>query len=108
MNLNPRFDQYDAIFGDDPASYVEFLVALEETLTKSKANLVSAAVSEDWNVISATRHSLKPTMTLLGAESINGMLDEWRPSMSALDPAPLEQAMDVILSAVSDKKRSLA
>ncbi len=107
MNLNPRFDQYDAIFGDDPASYVEFLTALEGTLSKSKAGLVSAAAAEDWNVISATRHSLKPTMTLLGAEPVNALLNDWRPSMSALDPTPLAEAMDVILAAVSEKKAGL-
>jgi len=107
MNLTPQFDQYDAIFGDDPSSYAEFLTALETTLVKSKANLVAAAGSEDWNVISATRHSLKPTMTLLGAEPINSMLNDWRPSMSALDPAPLAEAMDVVLGAVEKKKASL-
>lgn len=107
MELHPRFDQYDAIFGDDPASYAEFLTALEQTLVKSKASLEAAAKSEDWNVISATRHSLKPTMTLLGAEPINALLNDWRPSMSAIDAAPLSTAMDAILQAVADKKASL-
>lgn len=107
MELQPRFNQYDAIFGDDPASYAEFLTALEETLVKSKRSLVSAAAAEDWNVISATRHSLKPTMTLLGAEPINALLNEWRPSMRALDAAPLSQAMDVVLAAVAEKKTQL-
>ena len=108
MDLQPNFDQYDAIFGDDPASYLEFLVALEETLTKSKSNLVSAAVSEDWNVISATRHSLKPTMTLLGAEPVNELLHQWRPSMSALDPSALDAMLSQVLDAVADKKAKTA
>ena len=107
MELHPRFDQYDAIFGDDPASYAEFLTALEQTLVKSKASLEAAAEAEDWNVISATRHSLKPTMTLLGAEPINALLNDWRPSMSTLDPAPLSAAMEVVLQAVANKKASL-
>ena len=74
MEMHPRFDQYDAIFGDDPQAYQEFLEALEATLTKSKRNLLQAAAAQDWNVISATRHSLKPTMTLLGAEPVNDLL----------------------------------
>ena len=107
MELHPRFDQYDAIFGDDPASYAEFLAALEQTLVKSKANLEAAAKAEDWNVISATRHSLKPTMTLLGAEPINALLNDWRPSMSVIDAVPLAEAMDVVLASVAEKKASL-
>ncbi|MGB1384524.1 MAG: hypothetical protein ACPG66_02455 [Flavobacteriales bacterium] len=107
MELKPSFEQYDAIFGDDPETYMEFLNALEETLVKSKAKLVAAADSEDWNVISATRHSLKPTMTLLKADPLNALLNDWRPTMSALDAAPLEKAMDVILAAVSEKKAGL-
>ena len=107
MEMHPRFDQYDAIFGDDPSSYVEFLDALEATLLKSKLNLIEAAAAEDWNVISATRHSLKPTMTLLGAEPINELLHEWRPSMSALDVSPLESALDQVLAAVKEKRHSL-
>ena len=108
MEMHPRFDQYDAIFGDDPGSYVEFLDALMSTLTKSKSNLLEAAAAQDWNVISATRHSLKPTMTLLGAEPINALLHEWRPSMSALDVAPLESALNLVLKAVQEKRASLA
>lgn len=108
MEMHPRFDQYDAIFGDDPSSYLEFLDALEATLTKSKANLLMAAAAQDWNVISATRHSLKPTMTLLGAEPINALLHEWRPSMSALDVAPLESGLDQVIHAVQEKRASLA
>jgi hypothetical protein len=107
MILNPRFDQYDAIFGDDPASYGEFLTALEETLAKAKSSLIAAAAAEDWNVISATRHSLKPTMTLLGADPVNALLNDWRPSMSALDASPLAEAMEVILAAVAEKKAGL-
>lgn len=107
MDLQPNFDQYDAIFGDDPASYAEFLGALEDTLSKAKKSLAAAALAEDWNVISATRHSLKPTMTLLGAEPINALLNEWRPSMSAVDPAPLTSAMDVVLAAVANRKSQL-
>ena len=108
MEMHPRFDQYDAIFGDDPGSYLEFLDALEATLAKSKSNLIEAAAAQDWNVISATRHSLKPTMTLLGAEPINALLHEWRPSMSALDVDPLESALDEVLKAVQEKRASLA
>ena len=106
--MHPRFDQYDAIFGDDPGSYLEFLDALEATLTKSKDNLLEAAAAQDWNVISATRHSLKPTMTLLGAEPINDLLHEWRPSMSDLDASGLETALSQVLQAVAEKKAGLS
>jgi len=108
MEMHPRFDQYDAIFGDDPQAYVEFLEALEVTLNKSKKNLLAAAEAQDWNVISATRHSLKPTMTLLGAEPVNELLHEWRPSMSALDPTLLETMLSQVLDAVSQKKAQTA
>ena len=108
MQVNTRFDQYDAIFGDEPSAYVEFLEALETTLAKSLRNLLAAAESQDWNVISATRHSLKPTMTLLGAEGINDMLHEWRPSMSDLDASGLDTALSQVLQAVAEKKAGLA
>ena len=108
MEMHPRFDQYDAIFGDDPQAYVEFLEALEATLTKSKRNLLQAAAAQDWNVISATRHSLKPTMTLLGAEAINDLLNEWRPSMSDLDASGLDAMLSQVLDAVADKKAKTA
>lgn len=108
MEMHPRFDQYDAIFGDDPQAYLEFLDALEATLTKSKRNLLEAAAAQDWNVISATRHSLKPTMTLLGAEPINDLLHKWRPSMSALDPSALEAMLSQVLDAVANKKAKMA
>jgi hypothetical protein len=107
MDVQPQFDQYDAIFGDDPASYIEFLDALEATLTKARKNLLEAAAAQDWNVISTTRHSLKPTMTLLGAEPVNDLLHEWRPSMSDLDAAPLEAALDKVIEAVSQRRSNL-
>ncbi|MAB73605.1 MAG: hypothetical protein CMC99_01495 [Flavobacteriales bacterium] len=108
MEMHPRFDQYDAIFGDDPQAYLEFLEALEATLTKSKRNLLEAAAAQDWNVISATRHSLKPTMTLLGAEPVNDLLNEWRPSMSDLDATELDGMLTQVLDAVADKKAKTA
>lgn len=104
MLLHLRFDQYDAIFGDDPEAYLSFLDTLEATLAKSKRNLIQAAASQDWNVISATRHSLKPTMTLLGAEPINDLLHEWRPTMSDLDATLLDRMLSQVLEAVSEKK----
>ena len=108
MTLNPHFEQYDAIFGDDPAAYLEFLEALQSSMEKARHTLSEAAQTEDWNVISATRHSLKPTMTLLGAGPINGLLEDWRPTMSALDPVPLQQALDIVLSAIAQKKKALS
>lgn len=108
MEMHPRFDQYDAIFGDDPQAYLEFLEALEATLIKSKRNLLDAAVAQDWNVISATRHSLKPTMTLLGAEPVNDLLHQWRPSMSALDLSALDAMLSQVLDAVAGKKAKTA
>ena len=108
MNVTPNFDQYDAIFGDDPSTYREFLGALNDTLSKAQRGLKAAAEAEDWNVISATRHSLKPTMTLLGAGEINELLDTWRPSMSSLDTGPLMMALDRVLAKVAEKLASLA
>lgn len=108
MTLNPHFEQYDAIFGDDPAAYLEFLEALQSSMEKARHNLSAAAETEDWNVISATRHSLKPTMTLLGAAPINALLEDWRPTMSALDPMPLQEALDIVLSAIAEKKKNLS
>ena len=107
MLLHLRFDQYDAIFGDDPEAYLSFLDTLEATLAKSKRNLIQAAASQDWNVISATRHSLKPTMTLLGAEPINDLLHEWRPTMSDLDATLLDRMLSQVLEAVSEKKAKI-
>ena len=83
---------------------MSFLDTLEATLAKSKRNLIQAAASQDWNVISATRHSLKPTMTLLGAEPINDLLHEWRPTMSDLDATLLDRMLSQVLEAVSEKK----
>ena len=34
MLMHLRFDQYDAIFGDDPEAYLSFLDTLEATLAK--------------------------------------------------------------------------
>ena len=104
MEMHPLFDQYDAIFGDDPKAYLEFLEALEATLSKSKRHLLDAAAAQDWNVISATRHSLKPTMTLMGVEEVNDVLNEWRPSMSDLDTTVLEGMLDKVIDAVAEKK----
>jgi HPt (histidine-containing phosphotransfer) domain-containing protein len=105
MNVpfSPDFSQYDAIFGDDPPSYKEFLEALKKSLEKSMTNLEKAALTEDWNVISATRHSLKPTLTLLGAQHVNDILEEWRPSMHAIEVASLHARMIEILEAVEVK-----
>jgi hypothetical protein len=47
-------------------------------------------------------------MTLLGAGPINGLLEDWRPTMSALDPVPLQQALDIVLSAIAQKKKALS
>ena len=47
-------------------------------------------------------------MTLLGAESINDMLHEWRPSMSDLDASGLDTALSQVLQAVAEKKAGLA
>ena len=81
---------------------------LRTTTSIAAARLLQAAAAQDWNVISATRHSLKPTMTLLGAEAINDLLNEWRPSMSDLDPSGLDAMLSQVLDAVADKKAKTA
>ena len=104
--MHPRFDQYDAIFGDDPGSYLEFLDALEATLTKSGRTCSSRCCPRlDCDL---SPPPLKPAMTLLGAEPINALLHEWRPSMSALDVEPLASALDQVLKVVQEKRASLA
>lgn len=107
MKLEANFAQYDAIFGDEPASYVEFLDALLRSMEKARSGLVAAAEVEDWNVISATRHSLKPTLTLLGAQALNDALDQWRPAMSALDSSLVEQGLTALIQAVEAKRNGL-
>jgi hypothetical protein len=47
-------------------------------------------------------------MTLLGAAPINVLLEDWRPTMSALDPTPLQEALDIVLSAIAEKKKNLS
>ena len=47
MNVTPNFDQYDAIFGDDPSTYREFLGALNDTLSKAQRGLKAAAEAEE-------------------------------------------------------------
>lgn len=109
MNVpfSPDFSQYDAIFGDDPPAYREFLEALERSLDKAKGGLESAAKTQDWNVISATRHSLKPTLTLLGATEIHEELDRWRPTMSSIDSSKVTDSLNDIIAAVSKKRLHL-
>ena len=107
MDIQPQFDQYDAIFGDDPASYIEFLDALEATLTKARASLLEAAAAQDWNVISTTRHSLKPTMTLLGAEPVNDLLARMASFDERFGRSTLEAALDKVIEAVSQRRSNL-
>ena len=47
-------------------------------------------------------------MTLLGAEPVNELLHQWRPSMSALDPSALDAMLSQVLDAVADKKAKTA
>ena len=107
MKLEANFAQYHAIFGDEPASYAEFLEAFLRSMEKGRTALLAAAEAEDWNVISATRHSLKPTLTLLGAHALNDALDQWRPAMSALDSSPVEQGLTALIQAVEVKRNGL-
>ena len=43
-------------------------------------------------------------MTLLGAEPINDLLHEWRPTMSDLDATLLDRMLSQVLEAVSEKR----
>jgi hypothetical protein len=47
-------------------------------------------------------------MTLLGAEPVNDLLHQWRPSMSALDASALDVMLSLVLDAIADKKAKTA
>ena len=105
MNVQITFAQYDALFGDDPGTYLEFLTKLEESLWSAKRRLGDALLLEDEEVVSDVRHALKPTLQMLGASPLVDLLFSPMKSGSEADvKAQFDQAMDLVLAAVEARK----
>ena len=105
MNVQITFAQYDALFGDDPGTYLEFLTKLEASLWLAKRRLGDALLLEDDEVVSDVRHALKPTLQMLGASPLVDLLFSPMQSGSEADvKSQFDQAMDLVLAAVEARK----
>lgn len=105
MNVQITFAQYDALFGDDPGTYLEFLTKLEASLRLAKRRLGDALLLEDEEVVSDVRHALKPTLQMLGASSLVDLLfSPMKPGSEADVKSQFDQAMDLVLAAVEARK----
>lgn len=105
MNVQVTFAQYDALFGDDPGTYLEFLTKLEASLWSAKRRLGDALLLGESQAVSDVRHALKPTLQLLGATSLVDLL--FSPILEGGEAefkAQFDQAMDLVLAAVEAKK----
>ena len=105
MNVQVTFAQYDALFGDDPGTYLEFLTKLEASLWSAKRRLGDALLLGEGQVVSDVRHALKPTLQMLGASPLVDLLfSPVYPGAEADVKSQFDQAMDVVLAAVEAKK----
>jgi len=105
MNVQVTFAQYDALFGDDPGTYLEFLTKLEASLWSAKRRLGDALLLGDSEVVSDVRHALKPTLQMLGASPLVDLLfSTVHDGKEAEVKAQFDQAMDLVLAAVEAKK----
>ena len=105
MNVQVSFAQYDALFGDDPGTYLEFLTKLEASLWSAKRRLGDALLLGDSLALSDVRHALKPTLQMLGATPLVDLLfSPIRQGGEAEVKAQFDQAMDLVLAAVEAKK----
>ena len=105
MNVQVTFAQYDALFGDDPGTYLEFLTKLEASLWSAKRRLGDALLSGESQAVSDVRHALKPTLQMLGATPLVDLL--FSPILQGGEAelkAQFDQAMDLVLAAVEAKK----
>ena len=105
MNVQVTFAQYDALFGDDPGTYLEFLTKLEASLWSAKRRLGDALLLGESQAVSDVRHALKPTLQMLGATPLvdllfSPILEEGEAELKA----QFDQAMDLVLAAVEAKK----
>ena len=108
MNVQVTFAQYDALFGDDPGTYLEFLTKLEASLWSAKRRLGDALLLGESQVVSDVRHALKPTLQMLGATPLVDLL--FSPILQGGEAelkAQFDQAMDLVLAAVEAKKVNL-
>ena len=105
MNVQVTFAQYDALFGDDPGTYLEFLTKLEASLWSAKRRLGDALLVGESQAVSDVRHALKPTLQMLGATPLVDLLfSPIRQGGEAEVKAQFDQAMDLVLAAVEAKK----
>lgn len=105
MNVQVTFAQYDALFGDDPGTYLEFLTKLEASLWSAKRRLGDALLLGESQAVSDVRHALKPTLQMLGATPLVDLL--FSPICQGGEAevkAQFDQAMDLVLAAVEAKK----
>lgn len=105
MNVQVTFAQYDALFGDDPGTYLEFLTKLEASLWSAKRRLGDALLLGESQAVSDVRHALKPTLQMLGATPLVDLL--FSPILQGGEAelkAQFDQAMDLVLAAVEAKK----
>ena len=105
MNVQVTFAQYDALFGDDPGTYLEFLTKLEASLWSAKRRLGDALLLGESQAVSDVRHALKPTLQMLGATPLVDLL--FSPILRGGEAelkAQFDQAMDLVLAAVEAKK----
>ena len=105
MNVQVTFAQYDALFGDDPGTYLEFLTKLEASLWSAKRRLGDALLLGDSQAVSDVRHALKPTLQMLGALPLVDLLfSPIRQGGEAELKAQFDLAMDRVIAAVEAKK----
>ena len=105
MNVQVTFAQYDALFGDDPGTYLEFLTKLEASLWSAKRRLGDALLLGDSQAVSDVRHALKPTLQMLGALPLVDLLfSPIHDGKEAEVKAHFDQAMDLVIAAVETKK----
>ena len=105
MNVQVTFAQYDALFGDDPGTYLEFLTKLEASLRLAKRRLGDTLLLEDEEMVSDVRHALKPTLQILGASPLVDLLfSPMKPGSEADVQSQFAQAMDLVLAAVEARK----
>ena len=108
MNVQVTFAQYDALFGDDPGTYLEFLTKLEASLWSAQRRLGDALLLGESQVVSDVRHALKPTLQMLGATPlVDLLLSPILQGGEAELKAQFDQAMDLVLAAVEAKKVNL-
>ena len=105
MNVQVTFAQYDALFGDDPETYLEFLTKLEASLWSAKRRLGDALLLGEGLVVSDVRHALKPTLQMLGASPLVDLLfSSIHEGAETEVKVQFDLAMDRVIAAVEATK----